>query len=42
MAACVVAPILEEFLFRYWIRSRKRVVTILLFAAMGAYMLMLF
>lgn len=33
----IIAPILEEFLFRYWIKSRKKVVTILLFAAMGAY-----
>lgn len=33
----IIAPILEEFLFRYWIKSRKRVMTISLFAAMGCY-----
>jgi len=33
----IFAPVLEEFLFRYWIKSRKRAVSTALYAAMGCY-----
>lgn len=32
----ILIPILEEFMFRYWIKSKKRVMTIVLFAVMSA------
>lgn len=32
-----VAPVLEEFLFRFWIKSKRTALTIVLFAAMGCY-----
>ncbi len=31
----ILAPLLEEFLFRYWIKNQKRVLTLMLFALMG-------
>ncbi len=37
LSVCIVAPILEEFLFRYWTKSRKRIITLGLFALMGGY-----
>ena len=37
IALGIISPIFEELVFRYWIKSRKRVLTIVLFAAMGCY-----
>ena len=36
VAMGVVAPILEEYFFRYWAVSRKKVLTLVLFAVMNA------
>jgi|GEM_PF-3053661 len=33
----IVVPILEEFMFRYWIKSKKKPRILLLFALMGGY-----
>lgn len=33
----ILVPILEEFLFRYWIKSKKQPLTLALFTAMGCY-----
>ena len=37
VAMGVVAPILEEYFFRYWAVSRKKVLTLILFAVMNAF-----
>ena len=37
IAAGCVAPIMEEFLFRYWIKSKNRVITLVLFTVMSGY-----